>query len=392
MEIPQELVDSVIELCSDDLVDLRALSKVSRSFSASAQRLIFANIRLHKPISEGETETVPERFLDLLQESPRIASWVKSLTIDAGDTNPSWISSDNSLVEILALVSPAKISLSFTGFFARFQWHLLPSKLIQSLSNCFRNANSIALSGVHFVNLATFAHIMQECSALTKLSLTSVTFPRDTDISEFKARPRLGSLSLRGWSYRASEVCWLLNSALLDLRHVSELAVDIKNRTDCQDVWGLLDRTRATMKRLTLWFSYDRAFAMLQVPEIAQLETIQFNMMIDSEEQLQHVIEWFTIFFHQPAPRLQEITIHLDFMFVQTAFPLNVADWTNLDSILSRGELPSIKRIFVAMDATPNMWSPIQTQEAFPSLREKGLLYLRSGRGVSRFRSWQILT
>lgn len=78
-ELPQELVDSILEHVHDDLSALYNCSFVSHSWRYSSQTLIFRNLRLRMGNAAGCKE--PSSFLSFLQGHPRCYCIVRSVAL-----------------------------------------------------------------------------------------------------------------------------------------------------------------------------------------------------------------------------------------------------------------------------------------------------------------------
>ncbi|KAK7455745.1 hypothetical protein VKT23_010777 [Stygiomarasmius scandens] len=111
-QIPQELIDRIVEELFGDKDSLHSCALTSQSFRVPSQKCLFHRIELyaekqrwsHRGASFDEfTLNLCERLYSLFETSPHLANYIKDLAIfDPGDT---WLTEENSLPFILPLLT-----------------------------------------------------------------------------------------------------------------------------------------------------------------------------------------------------------------------------------------------------------------------------------------------
>lgn len=237
---------------------------VSQTFCASSQRLLFEALWLRPPPHTAflAQRTMCDKFLDLIQEVPHIASLVKEVSIDAGDHDKSWLLTDNSLVPILqSIPSLRSISLLYSNIFKKIEWGALPKPLREALKSTFqrRELTSITISRMFFWKLDIPVTVFNGCMNLKKMSLTGCRIPpppAETDPGD--ARPQLEALELLwGSASKATDGCSFSTvEHIFDLSHLKELSINVGHPDDCQILWNFISRPKSVLSKLSVWFSF----------------------------------------------------------------------------------------------------------------------------------------
>ncbi|THU93122.1 hypothetical protein K435DRAFT_861816 [Dendrothele bispora CBS 962.96] len=89
-QIPQELVDRIIEELSKDKDSLRACALTCQSFKVPSQKGLFHHIKL-KGSDSLNRPLLCERFHSILQTSSHIAGYVKDLVLVNHEDGTSWL-------------------------------------------------------------------------------------------------------------------------------------------------------------------------------------------------------------------------------------------------------------------------------------------------------------
>ncbi|KAK0479077.1 hypothetical protein EDD18DRAFT_868421 [Armillaria luteobubalina] len=148
MNLPQELIDSIIDTLCDDRTALLSLNSASRSFSHRACSYLFRTISLRNDL-------LP-RFVELCSQSPRILSYIQDLHVS---------DFTKEMEESLGLL-PNIRSVSLIDGFATF------------VTAKFPDITSLTLRNVTFPSHHEFDKFLRRLSNLKHLSLTDVSIPR----------------------------------------------------------------------------------------------------------------------------------------------------------------------------------------------------------------------
>ncbi|KAJ7306742.1 hypothetical protein DFH08DRAFT_513541 [Mycena albidolilacea] len=238
MDLPQELVDTILDILHDDIPSLKSCSLAARTFVISARKHIFKKIEI---LSSSDAS---QRFYELLCSSPHIAPLVEDLCITSvlekfvlcAYLDPSGdYMSGRALSLILPLLTELiRISLIDTGDvnhqtglqYSR-SWNKMEPPLQSALANVF---SSPRLEAVHLCGLVLespchLLSLFSEATALREMSLSRLYFTQ----AEHKPwpesqlwRPKLRFLLLNASSF---DFCQYLVNPQIDLTHVRTLRV-----------------------------------------------------------------------------------------------------------------------------------------------------------------------
>ena len=173
MDIPQDIIDSVIAAVGDDKCVLKKCTLVSSSFLLPSRKQLFSKVYLR-------SDQTCQGIHQFLVRNPVIQSAVRAITlIDDFDTGilPNWINGP-SLLAILRLpfcclerfsIIERKNSFCAPNF---WHWKSFSSELRDALSNIIRSSTlkSLCLTGILEVPVTFFLHIVH----LTTLVMRSI--------------------------------------------------------------------------------------------------------------------------------------------------------------------------------------------------------------------------
>ncbi|KAJ7323068.1 hypothetical protein DFH08DRAFT_969693 [Mycena albidolilacea] len=240
MDLPQELVDTIVDILHDDTPSLRACCLAARPFGISARKHIFKKIEI---LSSSDAS---QRFYELLCSSPHIAPLVEDLCIvsvlerwheTSGFRDPSGDYMSGRLLSLilLLLTELIRISIIETGDVnqscAKFSrsWRRMELPLQSALANVF---SSPRLEAVHLCGLVLdspchLLSLFSEATALKEMSLSRLYFTQDEGRHEPwpESRlwcPKLQSLLLNVFS---TDFCQYLVNPHIDLTHVRTLTL-----------------------------------------------------------------------------------------------------------------------------------------------------------------------
>ncbi|KAJ7863806.1 hypothetical protein B0H14DRAFT_3862753 [Mycena olivaceomarginata] len=272
MDLPQELVDTILDNLHDDVPSLRACL-AARPFVIPARKHIFKKIEI---LSSSDAS---QRFYELLCSSPHIAPLVEDLCITSIlekfpetcaylDPSGDYMSGRPLSLILLLLTELKRISIIETGDvnnwtarqFGR-SWNKMEPPLQSALANVF---SSPRLEAVHLCGLVLqspchLLSLFSEATALKEMSLSHLYFTEEPDRHELWPasqlwRPKLRFFLLNSFSSTVSaDLCQYFVNPQIDLSHVRTLRLATAWKKIMQATSLRLSRG---VEHLGLWLSY----------------------------------------------------------------------------------------------------------------------------------------
>ncbi|KAJ7863832.1 hypothetical protein B0H14DRAFT_3443937 [Mycena olivaceomarginata] len=273
MDLPQELVDTILDDLHDDVPSLKSCSLAARTFVISARKHIFKKIEI---LSSSDAS---QRFYELLCSSPHIAPLVEDLRITSVlvpetsaylDPSGDYMSGRPLSLILLLLTELIRISIidiadanHLTGRPYSRSWNKMEPPLQSALANVF---SSPRLEAVHLCGLVLespchLLSLFSEAAALKEMSLSRVFFAQRGSRHEPWPgsqlwRPKLRSLFLNSLGTNTDLSRYLVNPQI-DLTHVRTLTLSTaypERRNKIVHATGLpLSRG---VEHLGLWLAY----------------------------------------------------------------------------------------------------------------------------------------
>jgi len=242
IQLPQELIDTIIENLEDGGWSLRGCSLVCSSWLLSTRRRLFRRIVLLPLYNSSPRPLLYGRRLhNLLLKSPHIATYIRELKLYEGQSikGETWIGSDQSLPLVLGMLKDlTRIELR------RLEWNALPPALRQSIQNVLAlpSLQFLKMEHSNFATLGDFSRLLSHAKSLTDLSLGDInTFHRfwkplslegssqgrDAKEQEVYSHRRTHLLDLHLITGDSWFVDWILGSqSPLDVSRVQTLRID----------------------------------------------------------------------------------------------------------------------------------------------------------------------
>ena len=196
VEIPQDIIDSVIAAVGDDKRLLKQCALVSSSFLLPSRKQLFSRITLRN-------DKTCRGIHQLLVQNPVIQSFVRAITLteyisDWDSGSPKWMNS-TSLLAILRLpygcLECFSINVSPTNYWDAkpWDWNNFSGELKDALSNIIHSSNlkTLSLEGITRVPITFFLHIVH----LSTLELNSVS-PKDFSYKNLSSLTRSASMGV----------------------------------------------------------------------------------------------------------------------------------------------------------------------------------------------------
>ncbi|TFK21751.1 hypothetical protein FA15DRAFT_68565 [Coprinopsis marcescibilis] len=176
--LPPELIRRIVSYfrCDSDYTFLKRACLVSSSFRKPCQEVLFSELALYPSEDSFET-SIGQRFLSLLDESPFVARYVKSLTILANSgAATKWLASDEALEAILGRLAALQIITDFTFvYITSGQWYTVPAQTRESIEGLCQSPSLSSLSIEYGpICLVTFAS-----PSIKRLTLTNLIVESD---------------------------------------------------------------------------------------------------------------------------------------------------------------------------------------------------------------------
>jgi hypothetical protein len=275
MDLPQDLVDTILDDLHDDVPSLKSCSLAARTFVISARKHIFKKIEI---LSSSDAS---QRFYELLCSSPHIAPLVEDLCITSIlerfpetcaylDPSGDYMSGRPLSLILLLLTELKRISIIETGNVNRWtsrqygrSWNKMEPPLQSALANVF---SSPRLEAVHLCGLVLespchLLSLFSEAAALKEMSLSRVFFTQlgsrhEPWLGSQLWRPKLRSLFNNSLN-TTTDLCRYLVNPQIDLTHVRTLTLSTaypERRNKIVHATGL--RLSRGVEHLGLWLAY----------------------------------------------------------------------------------------------------------------------------------------
>ncbi|KAJ6582911.1 hypothetical protein DFH09DRAFT_1360222 [Mycena vulgaris] len=269
--LPQELLDIIVDELSSDIPALKACSLAARAFSPSTRIHIFSTIRLLPPLESNSltrAKTHCHKFKRLLALSPHLAPLVKDLQIVEGISSdylrreeestgyhsgiPWLVAAGRTLTLLLSRLNLARISILCKD---KINWDRLPRRLITALHEVFRSPalRSIQIFGIgtahpqHILDMLTDAHKLKElCLEYWHLQrIQTLDIPRTW-------RPRLQHLAFRD-QLTNGRLSVALSSSMIDFSSLTTLSLSGLYRQPVQSFLKALPLGNI-VENLNIWY------------------------------------------------------------------------------------------------------------------------------------------
>ncbi|KAF7348669.1 hypothetical protein MVEN_01385500 [Mycena venus] len=253
LQLPQELIDMILDNIHDDIPSLMACSLAARTFVHSARTHIFKRIEITPPPDPLTSSNPCQRFHKLLSMSPYIAPLVEDLSIvlvgpetsfdydEDGyyleERHVTWVMFGRTLSLVLPLLNLKRISLVENapidwngGGDYSMDWNKMGRQLKSALAKVFSSPRleAVHLRGMVIESPCQLLSIFSEATALKEMSLSRLYFTQRWDQRKLWPesqpwRPQLRSLLVA--DVQSDSFCQYFVSPGIDLTHVNALTI-----------------------------------------------------------------------------------------------------------------------------------------------------------------------
>ncbi|KAJ7726716.1 hypothetical protein DFH07DRAFT_236345 [Mycena maculata] len=214
LQIPQELVDKIIDEIHESPSSLQSCALVAHSFLSQSQMHLFARMELKE-----NSPSSPRRFSDLISASPHLALHVRSLDLECHSENWESVSPILSAVSRLTHLKLVAMKSLY------FEPQLPPARAPFPTPFSFSSLRSIELRHYEFHDVDQFRSLLINVVGLESLELTNIVFAHP---SMRPAAPRieppkavLSTLNL--YNMGRATVTSIMDA--LDIKHIKTLFV-----------------------------------------------------------------------------------------------------------------------------------------------------------------------
>ncbi|KAJ7863822.1 hypothetical protein B0H14DRAFT_3606827 [Mycena olivaceomarginata] len=352
MDLPQELVDTILDILHDDGPSLKSCSLAARIFFISARKHIFRKIEIFS------SSDVSQRFYELLCSSPHIAPLVEDLCIVSVlkrlsetsaylDPSGDYMSGRPLSLILLLLTELKQISIIENGdrteTSAKFSrsWSKMDQPLQSALVNVF---SSPRLQAVHLRRLVLkspcyLLSLFSEATALKEMSLSCLYFMQAEHEPWPESqlwRPKLQSLVL---NLSSTDFCQYLVNPQIDLTHVRALRL----------ATGLHEQRKKIMQATSLQLSKG-------VEHLGLFVVHNFDLDLSLSPDL-FTTNLRSIHFFSPS------IVKLLGIFVKTFPHDSHLKYITLDSFAGVLQRPEVPELYTAIDATVDHLPALKTIE-----------------------------
>ncbi|KAK0457790.1 uncharacterized protein EV420DRAFT_478535 [Desarmillaria tabescens] len=394
-QLPQELINAIIDYLLGDIPSLRACSLVCRAWTEHAQENIFHEQRFCTPESiRGDLH----KFRDLLCMSPHLGAFVKTIKLHAfPDGWIGWIhpSRHHEMNTASPQVFPLLTNLKAFSFKLEHDdsWdQIVGVSVADAYKSTLRTASltRVHLSWITFDLYSNFLHLMSDLLAVRELSLSAITIKTFDNAMPAKRngnRPlRLISLHLNlDATLLQNFTRWLVNDkSPFDLGQIRSLTVlSTYDRTQIATLPSV-SALEIILKRIEtgtiIHLGLENALSspLSSFPSLRNLKMIKLlkHPFIPS-----NCITFFAQEIIEGGPHaVEEFTVHFEAYRDQIGFSGNNEDWRILDPISGTDCHVRVRFTFPILleeywdEAVSHFTSQIQT--ALPNLYRKNLLHL----------------
>ncbi|KAF8065001.1 hypothetical protein FPV67DRAFT_164405 [Lyophyllum atratum] len=379
LQLPQEIIDSVIGELADDRASLKRCSIVSSSFCGTAQKFIFRQLTISL---STKAEFYHDRLQHFLLSNPHLALHVECLLLKVNsnrrDEKIPWLPSVIRQIPHLRRVnmvlgSPALVEVNHR----QWEWRLLPETLRNGILQLLQLPTIHDLS-IHYIRGFPI-NALRYCPQLKTLDLQALT-ESDFEWNAFQISPPSQPPLLRhGFLYSLNvgdpNTCRQLQHALSDpssLLSLSRLAYykqsNVRDNADLGSCQVVLKTCAPTLKGLRLDV-HPSSFQVLDLCDLHSLQNIFFSLRCSSLRNILSVLYSVPV-----VNSLQEVGLRIS----QTMMRPDAKDtWRCIDDLLTTERYRiHLRRVVLHVLANFDLDRASFFREVMPKLHSRRYLFV----------------
>lgn len=393
-QVPQELIDQIVDHFSSDFSALKSLGRISRPWSQRTRQHLFQRIVL-------TNSALCLTLRDIIAARPPLSHHVQEVEIRHEDRYRCPLYDTPYLNDVLALL-PAITKLFLNGTGDYIEWNRVPRILRDALYGVMKKATTLELTKIYHFEIIPLA----QCQALKELSLHHVyllaaRFKSSGHTPHSQSPPRrLHRLTVGDCGEALKEFLTRQPFATFDLCHPTELKVHafafdeemslalelcssavesyhilaLSNKRESRDPFpdAIFDFSRTPrLKHLRIDIAHHHCWAHHD-SDVLVLAAEALNSVSGSS-----ALETITLLYGFTPPSTRGA--------FSTAVDINLAamdeGWSQLDAALSKNAFGKLQKLLLILDISNTTqhegdwnWVPKQFIDQMPKMSERGIL------------------
>ncbi|KAK0213174.1 hypothetical protein DFS33DRAFT_1269800 [Desarmillaria ectypa] len=373
-ELPQELIDLIIDELQADVHTLRASALAGRVFLHRARTHLFRQLVLAPPLPSSSLKKCRPPFSS---PPPSVLRYVRKLRLIGLGTRgkEQWVSTElHSILD--ALVNLRELSIVNVD--------ALVLKLVQSALSS-KPLDTLFLNVLRFEDRDGFYSLIRSFSRLKHFSLHQFQCDSPSSPPSSLITPnKLDTLELAYHSYGSDVAEMLVDSK--SLRGLKMLVVRPASTDDLESIGSILDATKDSLERLDVG-----AMRMISRPGTSHglpclnLRHLQSLLLSISDSPVhQPLFRWWTdtLGTWDGPYQLEELVINVGVHFydadveesdVSSHFFAEPSQWVELDKVLTRSQMRELRKVLVRMQLREGGEGAILMMRALEDVIRKSL-------------------
>ncbi|RDB30315.1 hypothetical protein Hypma_007071 [Hypsizygus marmoreus] len=349
-EIPQDIIDTIIDELATDPSTLSACALAARSFRSPSQKHMYETIKMD--LSPGHpSHTSVHRLLDILTTNPLLGTSVKSLIVVLPHSNTEKLSGISRLFPRLRKIV---ITCSLVHEGGTSRWNAVAEELRVDL---YRLMRSPSVEEISFHSIQGFpTRHLTTCGQLKAITLIDVEpddsveslvppMPADTYTCPSPSVGQLRALHIQPWKRLSPFINHLTNpSSSLSLTRLREYRIELYKSSECFETFQTTSELIAgSLEKLTLEV-YSLAYNATPVPfDLLSLKRLKALKVAIGWTTTPSLV-WLQTFLETSIPPVHDLgTITFEFDWVSSEDDF----WRHVDRVLV--EAPSLAKVHLGL-------------------------------------------
>ncbi|KAI0080069.1 hypothetical protein K474DRAFT_390078 [Panus rudis PR-1116 ss-1] len=355
--LPQEILDYIIDYLHDDYITLRSCGIVCRACISASRHHLFHEIVL-------DTPSKAQAFYALLCEAPYIGQLVRALSLTSfafvGDRPAQQTGTDR----YISRIHPRLLTLLPRVQRLEIQCAEPKETAISHLVHAFPAVTDLSVRYCTFLNLQQFARLVQSFPLLSSLTTKRVCYTYTGDIRDkriggldnVQAWPTMRSLRLETQS-PIEDIFSLLAASRASESQIRNLTVSLASAKDVAAVGAFVMQAGHDLERYRVECFTDAHAGTLTLPpetsfslkQCTRLKSFVLDCPIGYDQKLPWVADIFS--------RLNPASLETVDMTVRLLGNIDAIDWCSIGNTLSRKEFHNLHEVSTRII----LWSPLSS-------------------------------